>query len=157
MNYLPDNRNEIYPAIRNTTSSESSGNFASEREMLYQLLFEMRNELNNVKQTVTSMMQGGINGLQGDPSQSFNHFENQPTINVSAPQNQNLQKINQPVVIQSLAPKPIESLNLTLMEKEMIEKALIKYKGRRRNAAAELGISERTLYRKLKDYDLEHL
>jgi DNA-binding NtrC family response regulator len=48
-----------------------------------------------------------------------------------------------------------ESLNIMDMEKELIEKALKKHKGKRKDAAADLGISERTLYRKLKEYDIE--
>jgi DNA-binding NtrC family response regulator len=140
-----------------------------EREILYKFLFEMKNDLNDLKQLVFELVQR--NNLEM-PSLSRSVLKNQnrmpsPTVyNAShdvetnfedhAPYNEYHDK---PVIItdtQNYSPTNEVEENLSLDEKtkELITKALKKHRGRRKDAANELGISERTLYRKIKEYDI---
>lgn len=137
----------------------------SEREILYKVLFDMRNDLTDLKKLVLGIIQNGVNiGENPENAAIYQRIfspENKPAI---------FTEINESPVI-TVGPTayhsaPIivnhpnnheiveETLSLSDTEKEMIRKALLKHKNRRRNAAKELGISERTLYRKIKEYDL---
>jgi transcriptional regulator with PAS, ATPase and Fis domain len=136
----------------------------SEREILYKVLFEMKSELNDLKQLVFGLMQGGSN---------MEHPENAELIHriykMGNPEDDSFTHNPSPIITVTPASVPPmlmgasahevieESLSLMDTEKEMIRKALLKHKSRRRNAAKELGISERTLYRKIKEYDLNDL
>ena len=111
---------------------EKSENDFSEREILYKVLFDMKNDLNDLKRVTKELMSS--NQQQIDEEKTINHFiENSDNI---------IQKNKE------------EDLLLTLQEQEkiLIEKALKRHQGRRKDAADELGISERTLYRKIKEY-----
>ena len=114
----------------------------SEREILYKVLFEMRRDLTELKKITFELMQkeGGTAILQSVNSKIFNEADSETLIEEGL----NTQKT---IDIE-------ESLSLFEQEKKLIEKSLIKYKGKRKDAAAELGISERTLYRKLKEFGL---
>jgi DNA-binding NtrC family response regulator len=129
----------------------------SEREVLYKVLFEMKNELNELKQIVFGLMQGNVDLENVNLSGNVHDFEshNSPLITVTPNPNAS----NTPILVSSPPSHEIieETLSLMDTEKEMIKKALLKHKSRRRNAAKELGISERTLYRKIKEYDLNDL
>ncbi|MCY7410315.1 MAG: sigma-54 dependent transcriptional regulator [Chitinophagales bacterium] len=118
----------------------------SEREILYKVLFDMRNDINELKKAVYGLM----------PAEQFS---NQNFIPASYTENSIPQQLQneKAVMIDKNKSEPIvieESLSLVEKEKELIGKALKKHRGRRRNAAKELGISERTLYRKIKDYNI---
>jgi DNA-binding NtrC family response regulator len=129
----------------------------SEREVLYKVLFEMKNELNDLKQIVFGLMQGNVDLENVNLSGGVHDFESHASPLITVTPNPNAS--NTPILVSAPPSHEIieETLSLMDTEKEMIKKALLKHKSRRRNAAKELGISERTLYRKIKEYDLNDL
>jgi len=138
-------------------SGNGTHEFANEREILYKLFFDMKKDVTELKKMfleivqnpsiATSQHSGFMNDLKElKPNESF-----QPASITAA----------QPMVIHNNGHEDIhhheeveESLNIMDKEKELIVKALKKHKGKRKDAASDLGISERTLYRKLKEYDI---
>ncbi len=166
--YLPDAGMNAAGIVRK--DNRQTGDF-QEKEMLYKILFDMKNEITDVKKLVLNMAQSGsqwidnpesvalfqrlFQGAVSDDGESFESFEsNSPVITVKTTGSSNSPMIvNHPMHHEIVE----ESLSLLDTEKEMIKKALLKHKNRRRNAAKELGISERTLYRKIKEFDLHNL
>ena len=106
----------------------------SEREILYKVLFDMKNDLNDLKRVTKELMDGNV--VVSDESKLNENFIIQP----------------KEELIQKPTDKPKEILTLQEQEKILIEESLIRHQGRRKDAAEELGISERTLYRKIKEY-----
>ncbi|MEG1587496.1 MAG: helix-turn-helix domain-containing protein, partial [Bacteroidales bacterium] len=163
--YLPKVDMEKLPAVNG--NDKESGLYGSERELLYQVIFEMRKELNELKNIVYSTI------AQPTPvtTQSValrKSFEFQPLTDFSEPDIESVHAIHnvQPIPINHMVPaikKEVpasheyveETLSLEEMERELIRQALIRNNGKRKKAADELKISERTLYRKIKEYDLE--
>jgi len=143
--YIPETSAGLLPAL---LSKEDAGkSFNSEREILYQLLFDMRNDVNDLKKLVREIM-NEKDEIQ--PSAAYNEQTSivlQPVIKTAQP------RPSQP--IQEAAEDVEETLSLEEVEREMIRKALERHNGKRKNAARDLKISERTLYRKIKDYNLE--
>ncbi|MFN5324822.1 MAG: sigma-54 interaction domain-containing protein [Bacteroidota bacterium] len=150
--YLPDEAAKTLPVLAATKGSEFS-----ERDLLYKVLFDMRKDIVDLKKLVLEMIaSGGVTG-----SFAENHA-------------QIIDKLYQEINPTSAIPQPSisiqpatsvtpvtrhdevidENLSLEEREKETIKKAIEKHRGRRKHAARELGISERTLYRKIKEYDL---
>ena len=129
-NYIPK---------QNTTpvlfKDEQAENDISEREILYKVLFDMKNDLNDLKRVTKELM--GDKHQEIDNEKVINHFIEKPAISIK----------------EEVEEKEEETF-LTLQEQEkiLIEKALQRHQGRRKDAAEELGISERTLYRKIKEY-----
>ena len=113
----------------------------SEREILYKVLFDMKKDLTELKKITFDLMQkeGGTEIISNINPAIFTE-NNEPNFNMNTPA-ENTIEIE-------------ESLSLFDQEKRLIEKSLLKHKGKRKDAAAELGISERTLYRKLKEFGL---
>ncbi len=154
---VPDISDNRLPALAEARYQSGGSNF-TEREILYKLIFDLKNDLNDLKKFVYDIAKGGQgNGIhienpqvQGQQTELQNHH--QPyVISNSNP--------NQPVLIDK---KNIvdtetveESLSLMDKERELIIKALKKHRNKRKNAADDLGISERTLYRKIKEYGIE--
>jgi transcriptional regulator with PAS, ATPase and Fis domain len=152
--YLPENRRNELPVLYRKDESATSIN---ERELLYKVLFDMRKDINDLRQLVGDIMQGGH---QGPISPEINVKElHNPADLIFNPQG--------PIQIHS---KPVgddypvvmddhevfeETLSLQKREEDLIRRALEKYRGKRKQAARELGISERTLYRKIKEYQIE--
>ena len=166
--YLPKVEMERMPALFSSRNSEKQ--FSSEREILYQVLFDMKKDINDLKKMVYDTMDEKLPEIQKSehhyPSPIFNHetiiapeytgihdikTDNTLIENKKYTDNQN---IYQDVEYQEdeFNRKP---LTLEDMEKQMIKRTLEKYRGRRKQAAEELQISERTLYRKIKEYDIE--
>ena len=117
----------------------------SEREILYKVLFDMKNDLNELKKITFELMQKDDNKkiMQSVNSTIFNTNKEEVEEEIMINQSNDTQTID------------IEaSLSLFEQEKKLIQKSLLKHKGKRKDAAAELGISERTLYRKLKEFEL---
>ena len=113
----------------------------SEREILYKVLFDMKKDLNELKKITFELMQkDGNNEIMSSINQTIFDNEDKGII------------INQTTESETIDIE--ESLSLFDQEKKLIEKSLLKHKGKRKNAAIELGISERTLYRKLKEFGL---
>jgi DNA-binding NtrC family response regulator len=134
--------------------SSSNTDFNTERDILYKLFFDLKKDMNDLKQMVVDMAhhQGyaPAEPVAGNLLPVYGTKEN-------LSQNAQAYNPNTPILLE---PKDHheeveESLLLADREKEFITKALKKHKSRRRDAAAELGISERTLYRKIKEYDIE--
>lgn len=150
VNYLPAAQANKLPML----SSELATDF-TEREILYKVLFDMRGEINELKKLIGSAISGSeikidsntLNSLISLKPDAVLHpavYETAvPSVQFAAP----AETETEHVVVE-------ESLSIQQKEKELIQKALEKYHGRRRFAASELGISERTLYRKIKEYDL---
>lgn len=154
--YLPDYSSSKLPALYN---QEEHKTFASEREILYKVLFDMKNDMNDLKKLVHDILQKGVGNidihdssqiiekLYGSIDQDVEPEENVPLhIDLSKDNTGHIEDTHEIVE---------ESLSLSDKEMELIRKALEKHKGKRKNAANELGISERTLYRKIKEYNLE--
>ena len=138
--YLPNLNLEKYPVLLKQDSEQKF--FNSEREILYQVLFDMKKDVNELKKLVHDIMGGKMPVNMSDESTTtFTH----PIHAVqSAPSIQEVEEV-----------KEEEPLSLEEIEKDVIRKTLEKYNGRRKYAAADLKISERTLYRKIKEYNLE--
>ncbi len=159
LRYLPDFAVSKLPTLYGKKGIDEQ-TFASEREILYKILFDMRNDVNDLKKLVNDLMSNGVSNI--DPQiQNAPVFQNlynsNDTIITKTP---TVQFDSKPFVqnandIQDTEEIIEESLSLEEKEVELIKKALEKHKGRRKNAAAELGISERTLYRKIKEFNIE--
>lgn len=159
----------VLPAERSTVPMLFDGGQdktgLSERDIFYKVLFDLRKDMNDLKGIVFGMIQNGNvpeNMNSESYAQPFTHAYNttpqqapiyaaQPPVYAQQPQSNN----NSNIIEIPDAQPVIESLSLEDKEIELIKKALDKYNGKRKKAAAELGISERTLYRKIKQYDLE--
>ena len=134
----------------------------SERDIFYKVLYDMRKDMNDLKSIVFGMIQGGNtpDGMGVNPVTENTPMVTQapifyhPNLNQQPMQMAHNQPTNQVIELNNVEPIP-ESLSIEDKEIELIKKALNKYNGRRKKAAQELGISERTLYRKIKQYDLE--
>jgi DNA-binding NtrC family response regulator len=164
--FLPENNYNRLPALSGGPGAVSQAEFANEREILYKLFFDMKKDVNELKKMVFDMIQ---NPMMAQSIPVFNpEMGNQNAItpfNATSSINTNNYSGNQqPLIITNKPQDKIqhhedveESLSIIDKEKELIIKALKKHRGKRRDASVDLGISERTLYRKLKEYDIEHL
>ncbi len=144
----------------------SSTDFSNEREILYKLFFDMKKDVTELKRMFLDILQNPNMVAQ---NQAFIN-ELKESDNYRLKTNEVLQPVLVQPAVQHVQPAPVtigmpgdideheeveESLNIIDKEKELIIKALKKHKGKRKDAALDLGISERTLYRKLKEYDIE--
>lgn len=154
--YLPIINGIKLPALY---SQEDHKSFSSEREILYKILFDMKNDMNDLKKLVLDLMQkdGSKENIQEEHANIFQKLYGNVESNPSSASNSKTIEIKhtEPHNIQDTEEVIEESLSLNEKEVEMIRKALDKHSGKRKNAANELGISERTLYRKIKEYNLE--
>ena len=154
--YLPDPKSNL-PALISENKSEND--FSSEREILYKILFDMKRDLNELKKLTNNLKKGSTSDreiqdeIENFMSQKFNDIDNSKT-EKSLIVNETFDNKNDKY---SFAEEIIEEETLSIQDKELelIIKALERNNGRRKAAAKELGISERTLYRKIKQYDLE--
>ncbi|HIP35659.1 MAG TPA: sigma-54-dependent Fis family transcriptional regulator [Crocinitomix sp.] len=157
--YLPDMVTSSLPILHGSAINNKS----FDAEMMYKLIFELKNEVDNLKQMVLTVLQNPnlsdsvktklltqkiahqnkpIIPLQENYDESSKSKDNIFYTDVKTENKNNIIQIE-------------ESLSLVDKEKELISKALEKYKGKRKYAAKELGISERTLYRKIKEYNID--
>lgn len=159
--YIPLHQDARFPTVVGNGSQGKS--FDSEREILYKVLFDMRNDVNELKKLVHEIMSERANGNVQQSSSSVPYYpqsdlhlvpaqlnNNMPTIDISSSQ-----KKSPHADISDTDEYVEESLSLDDVEKEMVKKALERNHGKRKNAAKDLNISERTLYRKIKEYGLE--
>ncbi len=158
-NYLPDYGSVKLPAV---IRKEDERSFSSEREILYKILFDMKSDMNDLKKLVFDMIRHGDGDIQvrSDKSGYIKNLfrESDAEGDVTSGQEQatvEFQSHPKRSDIQDTEEIIEESLSLSDKEEEMIKKALEKFNGKRKMAAAELGISERTLYRKIKEYGIE--
>ncbi len=162
LRYLPEFNDTRLPAIIKS-SSISEDAFNSEREILYKVLFDMKNDMNDLKTLVKEIMVKGDSGdeVENDNAQIIKNLygkvqevesqQEEVFDHAYAPQ----QAPRQGNHIQDTEEITEESLSLEDKEIELIQKALDKHRGKRKYAAQELGISERTLYRKIKEYNIQ--
>ena len=151
--YLPNNNGNL-PAV---IGDKKDNDFSTERDIMYKILFDMRNDINDLKKLTLDLMKSGnveevqaenhqlIEKIYGEKEEIDNNVE---VLNI--PQNASAEKDYD--FIETI--EEDESLSLQDKEIEMIKKSLEKNSNKRKLAAKELGISERTLYRKIKQYDL---
>jgi transcriptional regulator with PAS, ATPase and Fis domain len=152
--YLPNNKGNL-PALIGGNSSKSD--FSTERDIMYKVLFDMRNDINDLKKLTLDLMRSG----NSEKVQEENHQLIEKIYQEKEQEHYPIEVVNLP---QHATPKNEydfaedieEAENLSLQEKEieMIKRSLEKNNNKRKLAARELGISERTLYRKIKQYDL---
>jgi len=158
-NYLPDYGSVKLPAVIKKDDEKS---FSSERELLYKILFDMKSDMNDLKKLVFDLIGRGdldvpireghsrvINNLFRENSEEDDRDTDTDSKTASYSPHTGRNDIQDTEEIIE------ESLSLSDKEVEMIKKALEKYNGKRKLASAELGISERTLYRKIKEYGIE--
>ena len=159
--YLPDFQKEKLPALYKNTVDEKT--FSSEREILYKILFDMKNDMNNLKKLVNDIIHKGadvdqvqkdnqqlMKTLNEDTANTINNIPKHPEPKNPEPKKEIIDNPN----IEDTEEYVEESLSLQDKEIELIQKALEKHNGKRKYAAEDLGISERTLYRKIKEYNL---
>lgn len=133
--YLPDLSTQKLPVLMRSENEQRT--FNSEREILYQVLFDMKKDVSELKKLVHDIMAGNIPAAV--PHEDYSRHPIAP-----APPEAAIQEAEE-----------VEDLSPEEQEKENIRKALKRHNGRRKSAAADLNISERTLYRKIKEYNLE--
>ncbi|CAM2789517.1 sigma-54-dependent Fis family transcriptional regulator [Chryseobacterium flavum] len=163
------------PMVVNNQNSPKQSDFGSEREIMYKILFDMRNDINDLKSLTSELIKNrGTGDLSSHEKNLINRIytsENQQQVNQGSllyfENNKDAPAVQTPTIISSpddsyedvedieVEENKPESLSLQNNEKDLIIKALEKHKGRRNRAADELGISQRTLYRKIKQYNLE--
>ncbi|MCC4213543.1 sigma-54 interaction domain-containing protein [Leeuwenhoekiella parthenopeia] len=161
--YLPDTGANL-PAVVGSKKGESD--FSSEREILYKVLFDMKSDLNDLKKLTLELMENGNNASVREENKSLIkkiYQEEDTDAFESAEDITEVLQIPQESVVSAPASDKYhfaedveeeETLSLQEKELELIEKSLERHNGKRKAAAKELGISERTLYRKIKQYDL---
>ena len=157
INYLPNSQNSNLPAI--IKKDQDSSDFSNEREILYKVLFDMKNDLNDLKKLTMELMKNdNMSEFQKNNENLIQKIydqdkeaENYPIIDVNDSQTKQI-KDNNYQYVQELDSQ--ETLSLHDKELELIKKSLERHEGKRKLAAKELGISERTLYRKIKQFDL---
>ncbi len=166
--FLPAATKHNMPMV---TGGSPLGEFANEREILYKLFFDMKKDVNELKKMFFEILQNpSIAGQNGNFTRESIMNELKEDLlqnNITNPLPSQVSTNNLPAVqIANTQPLIIdndlqghfeveESLNIMDKEKELILKALKKHRGRRKDAATDLGISERTLYRKIKEYNIE--
>ncbi len=177
LSYLPDIGNRDLPAVYDRGQSSGGGDFSNEREILYKVLFDMKGDLNDLKKLTFSLMkERNSDNFEEDNSQLIDKiYGDDDEVALSQFVNGNRNQKSEEKDEQKYLPiykegdtelhretydtehETVEEETLTLQEKEleMIKKSLDRNNGKRKNAAEELGISERTLYRKIKQYELQ--
>ena len=160
-NYLPDQGKTNLPAVRTGASSGGSGDGQtdfSERELMYKVLFDMKRDINDLKKLVLDVV-----SAQDEDDVSEHHASTIRRLHqeVDPAGGEDFSSKVHEVQVHRAGDQPYEaheeveeSLSLADREIELIKKALEKNRGKRKAASQELGISERTLYRKIKEYNL---
>ena len=166
--YLPSEASNLPSVIKD---KKSKNDFSTEREILYKVLFDMKSDLNDLKKLTMELMQNGVTKVQETNSHLINKIygangedseidfeeeaENEPSTGlIAAAKSEKNYHIHDDNYQFAETVEEEEILKLEQREIEMIKKSLEKNKGKRKAAADELGISERTLYRKIKQFDL---
>ena len=165
--YLPDRSSQL-PAVVGQKERESD--FSSEREILYKVLFDMKSDLNDLKKLTLDLINNGVSkGIQEKNQGLIEKIygkdstdEEEQTSSVKAlpfqsesPEISKVESVDKYSYAETIEEE--EPLSLQEKEIEMIKQALIRSNGKRKLASKELGISERTLYRKIKQYDLNEI
>jgi transcriptional regulator with PAS, ATPase and Fis domain len=155
-NYLPDATVTDLPVLY---QGKVTDNAFTERDLLYKVLFDMKKDIHDLKKIVADILQDDKDHVSM-PESDFHRFEREQEFKpvfrapeTSVPVSKDYHEVYDEPIQDSEVIE--ESLSLQKKEIDMIRRALDKYNGKRKNAARELGISERTLYRKIKEYNIE--
>ena len=161
--FLPENNMMRLPVLAaGGSGGVSQTEFANEREILYKLFFDMKKDVNELKKMFFDLLQNPAAMNNAAVFSGEGNFRELNTVNSNGGYQQQPSS-QQPVILRHdngdihHHEDVEESLSIMDKEKELIIKALKKHRGKRRDASLDLGISERTLYRKLKEYDIENL
>ena len=164
LKYLPDGKQTAVPALYQPGGENGEGNsdFKSERDILYKILFDMRSDLNDLKKVTMELMKGNRDATefaQENPAlinKLYGETDGDTVLSLPAERNKPEPEISResPRFLDVDDVVEEESLSLQDKEIELIQKALERNHGKRKDAAKELGISERTLYRKIKQFNL---
>lgn len=164
--YLPANEVGIVPVNTGGANNEQKL-FNNEREILYQVLFDMRKDMNDLKKVVHDIVAGKVpanvdaSHLTANDNKSLTVVDKDVNLAVPVPLYENNTIASLPAVKEAEDVEENdyeeEAVSLQEVEKDMIKKALERHNGKRKYAAQDLKISERTLYRKIKEYNLENL
>lgn len=141
--YLPYDEVGMLPVFVSKVQGSDHKSFANEREILYQVLFDMKKDIADLKQVVNNLVDDSIDHTRVAVPVKYEPFNENITITETESND-----------IQDATEYEESTLSISEVEKDMITKALDRHKGKRKLAAKDLGISERTLYRKIKEYDL---
>lgn len=163
--YLPDDSSQnLLPILTNDRNLFDSKSFSNEREILYQVLFDMRKDITDLKAVVNNLMTGRVDvpsydDIVAQPIIPHRKEQEVDTVIDIIPNtkhsSKNMPQITEDSQIEDTEEYIEESLSISDAEKDTIIRALIRHKGKRKYAAQDLRISERTLYRKIKEYGLE--
>ena len=159
-NYLPQQYESNLPTLFGQQQKYEGKTFANEREILYQVLFDMKKDMDEMKKVITELMANRHTEPQAQPIRTEQYYttpihqtpEGVNIVHTPAPQ-QHI--IDADTAVEDTEEYVEASLSLTDAERDMIIRALDKHNGNRRRAAEELNISQRTLYRRIKEYGLE--
>lgn len=142
--YLPDHEVGMLPVSVSKIHETEQKTFANEREILYQVLFDMKKDISDLKQVVNEIIEDSDSSRPQVPVK-YEHYPSKIALDDPVDHNHSIQDATE---------YEESSLSISEVEREMIEKALERHNGKRKLAANDLGISERTLYRKIKEYEL---
>ena len=140
-NYLP--AQTVLPTL---FKDENRADAINERDILYKVLFDMKKDITELRKTVNELTSGQISTIQPMPQQQITPIQG-TVVDFDNTQDAEVEYLQEK--------QTSDNLSLVDKENEVIIKALRKYNGKRKDAAKELGISERTLYRKIKEYDIK--
>jgi DNA-binding NtrC family response regulator len=156
--FIPETNNNRLPMVIAGNGVVSHAEFSNEREILYKLFFDMKKDVNELKKMVFEMVQNP-SAIQNMNLPAYQHDGAMTEMRTKEYTQPVISTPSQPVILPHDGihhhEEVEESLNIMDKEKELIIKALKKHKGKRKDASSDLGISERTLYRKLKEYDID--
>lgn len=164
--YLPAQEVGMLPVLASHIHESDGKTFANEREILYQVLFDMKKDLNDLKQVVKDILSEGADKISSAKAETLmeDSLSDHKSFRLPVAYNEKFLKTPFPTReeeekddVQETAEYVEEAMSLQEMEREMIIKALERHDGKRKQAASDLNISERTLYRKIKEYKLEDL
>lgn len=161
--YLPDTYNRDLPVLYNKGEQEN----LSERDLLYKVFFDMKRDLTDLKKVVLEMLhrEDGTSKIKDKDSELIRKLETGYEIIQNKESLKDSQKEEEDIDVENFDDQVFDSINsneevieesLSIQKKEedLIRRALERHKGKRKDAAKDLGISERTLYRKIKEYDI---
>ncbi len=166
LKYIPYNEGRMLPVSVSKLKEADYRSFANEREILYQVLFDMKKDISDLKQVVKNIIEGAPDHASVHPVDHPVAHSSTPTIISGEPT-----RVSVPAKYEEFSPTLTigdnkvhdiqdateyeeSTKSISEVEKEMIAKALARHNGKRKSAASDLGISERTLYRKIKEYGL---
>jgi DNA-binding NtrC family response regulator len=159
--FLPQHSENRLPMLVNGHSSGGHSDFMNERDILYKLFFDMKKDVTELKKMFLDILQNPAASAAASSRVNDTYLHDLALMREAevSPAKPMIPATSQPMIISDNAihdhTEVDESLNIMDKEKELIIKALKKHRGKRKDAASDLGISERTLYRKLKEYYIE--